>query len=256
MLFLAANTRNLRPLQAQQILGNTPGFLVENAANCSVAPLARGEDFQAPSSYRKLSTLGPVFLQRYRVQCIPTYTGQDQESGKPKRVFVAWAGLPEPGLDSNDVAPGRPGMSTPVWVSCSCKYFRYVCEWALTRYGSSDIIHSNGQPAFQTNPSGIGLGCKHVYAALQYSMQYWIAESPEDKAVEEPDIEPAPQAPQVQPSDQPPEPPRPEPEVQEQIDELPTEEEVEVEDPRRAFYFPSYTQRLRTMALFYDTECC
>lgn len=254
MLFLGANPRNLRPLSAQQILANTPPQIVDYSGGCNVAPLKQGEDWQAPAQFRKLSALGPVYLEMYRAQCRRMY----EDSKKPligpaRRVIVCWAGMPEPGLSPEDIAPGRPGMDTPVWVSCNCNFFRYVCEWALTRYGSSDIIVSNGRAAVQTNPSGIGLGCKHVYAALQYSMRHWSAEPPETQAVEEPEIEPTPQVPDVQPQEEPPPALQPEPQVQQQA---PTDEgAVEERPPLRGASF-HLSQRLRAVALPFEQECC
>ena len=249
MLVLGINTRNLRPLQAQQVLANVPPKIIGFSEGCNVAPLSQGEDWQAPPSFRKLSSLGPVYLEFYRVQCVPTYSGQKPDAGSPKKVIVCWSGTPEPGLRSEDIAPGRPGMDTPVWVSCNCRYFRYVCEWALTRYGSSDIVYSNGQPAKQTNPNGIGTACKHVYSALIYSIRHWSAEPPEEQAVEEPDVQPVPVVPDVQPTGQPPAPMEAEPPV----------EEIEEQAPPRGASFidaSSLSQRLRSIAYSFDQECC
>lgn len=249
MLVLGINTRNLRPLRAQQVIGNVPPHIVGFSESCNVAPLSQGEDWQAPPKFRKLSTLGPVYLEFYRTQCVPQYSGQKMDAGSPKKVIVCWAGMPEPGLRSEEIAPGRPGMDTPVWVSCNCRYFRYVCEWALTRYGSSDIVYSNGQPARQTNPNGIGTCCKHIYSALLYSIRHWSEEPPEERAVEEPAVEPIPPVPVVAPQGQPPTPMASEPPV----------EEIEEQAPPRGAAFgsgPSLAQRLRAVAYSFEQECC
>jgi hypothetical protein len=243
MLVLGINTRNLRPLQAQQILSNVPPKIVGFSRGCNIAPLSDGEDWQAPPKFRKLSGLGPVYLEFYRAQCTPYYSSPAADAGSPKRVIICWAGMPEPGLRSEDIAPGRPGMGTPVWVSCNCRYFRYVCEWALTRYGSSDIVYSNGQPARITNPGGVGTTCKHVYQALIYSIRHWSDEPPEETAVEEPDVVQPPPVPVVEPQGEPPEPMESEPVVV----------EVEQQAPPRG---ASVSQRLRSVAYSFDQECC
>jgi hypothetical protein len=153
--------------------------------------------------------------------------------------------------------PGRPSPQTPVWVSCSCNYFRYVCEWALSRYGSSDILYSNGRPARFTNPRGIGTLCKHLYVVLPLAISSWDQEAPEEKAVEEPQVKEVPQVPDVAPEDEPP------PEE----DLAPTEEEEEEEIRGASYvkrpsglYVPSrlsqHAQALRSLALPFDSECC
>jgi hypothetical protein len=52
-------------------------------------------------------------------------------------------------------------------VSCDCEFFLYVCEVALHRYGSADIIHSNGEFPYETNPRGIPMICKHLVKILK-----------------------------------------------------------------------------------------
>lgn len=52
--------------------------------------------------------------------------------------------------------------TVPVRVSCSCEFFMYTCEYALTMHGASTIMHSNGKPAKYTNPGNVPLLCKHL----------------------------------------------------------------------------------------------
>jgi hypothetical protein len=57
--------------------------------------------------------------------------------------------------------------TTPVWFSCSCAFFLYYCEYALTQRKSSSIVYCNGKPPIYTNPKLVPLVCKHgVHAAL------------------------------------------------------------------------------------------
>lgn len=49
-----------------------------------------------------------------------------------------------------------------VLVSCSCDFFTFTCEYALTQWGSAQIKYSNGEPAVTTNPGNQPLMCKHL----------------------------------------------------------------------------------------------
>lgn len=81
-------------------------------------------------------------------------------SNKTQKVFTQWIRLyPQEG-------PGvRSPASQRAWVRCSCEYFMFNCEYALTKNGSASIKYSNGQPARMTNPSNIPYLCKHLYKA-------------------------------------------------------------------------------------------
>lgn len=257
---------NLRPLNPKMLMANTAPNIIGYSEGCnSVSLIGSPDDWQAPSKFRRLSALGPVYRQFYRVQCNVQYPGRRFKTGKPKKVILCWAGVPSKGLRPTEPLPGRPGPGNPVWVSCSCNYFRFVCEWALSRYGSSDIIYSNGQPARFTNPRGVGTLCKHIYKVLPIAIGNWHGEAPESQVIDE-DVEPAPQIPVVQPAN-----PSKEPEEPEEVDiEEPEEDD---ENPKEAgfslapsgLYLPNHlvpsrlaamSQNLRSLALSFDTECC
>lgn len=53
-----------------------------------------------------------------------------------------------------------------VWVTCECEYFRYHCEVANQRRGSSDILESNGKLPRVTNRRMVSHLCKHLYACF------------------------------------------------------------------------------------------
>lgn len=61
------------------------------------------------------------------------------------------------------------GPQTPngkMWGWCDCPYFKYHCEVALSRRGSSAVIQSNGQRPRFTNPKMEPRVCKHLYMAI------------------------------------------------------------------------------------------
>lgn len=249
---------NLRPLSPRVLLANTAPNIIGYSQGCTdIRPLGEPADWEAPAQYRKLSSLGPVYRQFFRVQCSVQYPGKGMRRGKPKKVIVCWPGQPQPGLRAKEAVPGRPGPQNPVWVSCSCNYFRFVCEWALSRYGSADIIYSNGRPARFTNPRGIGTLCKHLYAVLPLAISSWSGESPEERAVEEPGVEEVPQVPAVTPEE----------EAPSKEDLTPAEDEEEETIKGASYvrssaglYIPSrlsqHAQALRSIALPFDSECC
>jgi len=53
------------------------------------------------------------------------------------------------------------------WVTCTCSYFKFNCEAALTKHGSSSIIHTKGykpkgSKRGPVNPRMIPQICKHL----------------------------------------------------------------------------------------------
>lgn len=46
-----------------------------------------------------------------------------------------------------------------VKLSCSCDFFKYYCEYPLSKWGAANIRHSNGEPASFTNPTNYPLLC-------------------------------------------------------------------------------------------------
>lgn len=58
------------------------------------------------------------------------------------------------------------GATSKAWVSCDCEYFKFHCEVADTRRGSSDVIHSNGKFPKITNKRGVAHVCKHIAACF------------------------------------------------------------------------------------------
>ena len=54
-----------------------------------------------------------------------------------------------------------------VLVSCSCDFFTFYSEYALTQWGSAVIKYSNGEPAVTTNPGNVPLVCKHLVKLIK-----------------------------------------------------------------------------------------
>lgn len=269
---LVKTGRFLRPLAPKTLLAQTPANVIGFARGCDANTVHDGDDWQAPAQYRNLASLGPVFRQFFSVQCTAKYEDKAPRTGDPKTVVLCWAGKPVPGLKPDERTPGRPSLDTPVWVSCPCQHFRYVCEWALSRYGSSDIIHSTGEPAHETNPRGVGMLCKHAYLAIQQAIRDWHGKAPADKAVEEPAVDDVPSVPSVparqvrtpvtQPKPAPPKTPagRAQKAKENQVDQ---EEPLildlgdeETAQPGKRASLVSIAQSIRSIAYPCDTECC
>lgn len=53
-----------------------------------------------------------------------------------------------------------------MWATCSCPWWLYVCEVAVERKDSTDIIYSNGATPKVTNKSMHPMLCKHLCACL------------------------------------------------------------------------------------------
>jgi hypothetical protein len=103
---------------------------------------------------------------------------QSKKSGLP--AIVGHVTDPESRNDGHDcqiVTVDTPKVKDPdittgwVKVSCSCGWFKFYCEYALTKWGAANIRHSNGQPATTTNPDNFPLICKHLYALSKKAMK-------------------------------------------------------------------------------------
>ena len=66
---------------------------------------------------------------------------------------------------------GPPGKDSSCWVFCSCPYFTYNLEVALTRQNSSSIKFSNGQLPRERNARMIPHLCKHLVLAARLALQ-------------------------------------------------------------------------------------
>ena len=58
------------------------------------------------------------------------------------------------------------GKAAKGWVSCSCPYFLFHCEVALSGNDSSSVVYSNGAKPSITNPLLLPVICKHIVAVL------------------------------------------------------------------------------------------
>jgi hypothetical protein len=60
---------------------------------------------------------------------------------------------------------GTMSPNNPVWVHCSCPYFKYYLEVALAARGSASILSSNGRYPKIRNPGMKPFLCKHAFLA-------------------------------------------------------------------------------------------
>jgi len=54
----------------------------------------------------------------------------------------------------------------PTWVRCSCPYFLYYVEVALSRHGSTSVYYSNGMYPMIRNPKLRPYMCKHLISSV------------------------------------------------------------------------------------------
>lgn len=64
-------------------------------------------------------------------------------------------------------------VDCPVWLHCSCEYYKYTVETVNARKGSSSVVLSNGRSPVYRNRREIPHLCKHLvaFAKAVYKMQ-------------------------------------------------------------------------------------
>ena len=78
-----------------------------------------------------------------------------------------------------DVDAATPEKEWPKLVStntnlvfwCSCEWFCFYSEYALTKYNASGIRYCNGKPPNTTNPGLVPCVCKHILRVLTNAQQ-------------------------------------------------------------------------------------
>ncbi len=65
----------------------------------------------------------------------------------------------------------KPTLNTPTFVKCSCPFFLFHCEYALTRSGNSEIDYSNGKRPVIKNPNQTPYLCKHLFKAAPAALR-------------------------------------------------------------------------------------
>lgn len=73
------------------------------------------------------------------------------------------------------------GLTSKIWASCTCPYWLYHVETALSKSGSTDILFSNGKLPKITNPRMVRHCCKHVASCLQRGV--FMLEPPKQKTI-------------------------------------------------------------------------
>jgi len=128
-----------------------------------------------PLPYRSLALLTPKNVQGYAASTcgapimpkvaprgrLGTYKGSDQYGGFTQVQYITTC---TDGPRSSIVRfYGKVAIATPVWVWCSCPYFLFFLEVALTRRKSSAVVNSNGRLPIVRNPRLIPYLCKHLF---------------------------------------------------------------------------------------------
>lgn len=129
------------PVSYNTMLRATPQNIRKNS-------LIAQKGVRKKGSPRKYAKLGDVYEIVYKVKCTSDWR------------TVTFRFLKKNPKDPIPV----PNLNGPVWVRCSCPWFLFNCEYALTKQGSSWIHYSNGQPSSETNPTNSPWVCKHIYA--------------------------------------------------------------------------------------------
>lgn len=132
----------------------TPANIRANSMSAQVQVRSRGK-------HKKYARLGDVYEIIYKVKCVDEWRNVTLRFQRKKKT---------------DKNLPTPSLSTPVWVRCTCPWFLYHCEYALTQHGSSWVHYSNGAPANQTNPRNIPFVCKHVYALQRTVKNFDLAQ--------------------------------------------------------------------------------
>lgn len=127
------------PLSLSKMYKVTPANIRANSKAAVIQVRKRGQP-------KKYARLGDTFEIVYKVKCTKE-----------------WRNVTLRFLPKGKEIPS-PSLSQPVWVRCTCPWFLYNCEYALSKQGSSWVHFSNGDPANQTNPRNIPFVCKHIYA--------------------------------------------------------------------------------------------
>lgn len=105
---------------------------------------------------------GSLFIDRKRQRAYRLYKqhAKPPRTDKTQRVFTQWLRVYDPPASKRGP---RTAGTMEVWGRCSCQYFCFTNEVALTRVGSSSVRYSNGDPPVVRNPGGVPFFCKHLY---------------------------------------------------------------------------------------------
>jgi len=126
-------------LKLEQIIRLTPSFILGNAKNCRPTLIRSVVDADKN---------GAIFRKAI-------FKSRDSVTKNPPKVITIK--LYDDVKDIN---------KSTCWLHCSCEYFLYNLEYALTSKGSSSIINCNGQYPVEKNPALKPHACKHIISVL------------------------------------------------------------------------------------------
>lgn len=89
------------------------------------------------------------------------------ERGKHKHVAVQCLGDTIPRFVVMRLYDPDKGLDSPVWLTCSCEFWLFNCEYAVNKVGSTFIRKCNGDKPDIRNYGRIPYCCKHIYAVAE-----------------------------------------------------------------------------------------
>lgn len=137
-------------LKAQQLLAMTPLKVRKRTKNPKIYPyLDRIQEFQGKS---------------YRTIYLHTSLHNDDSSGSNYNLAIRNKGT--------QAEPSNYLMlpDSQLWVHCSCPYFTFYLEVALTLQKTSNVYDSNGALPKKLNTGLKPYLCKHLFAAISLLM--------------------------------------------------------------------------------------
>lgn len=143
------------PLTLRKMYSVTPRNIRQNSLAATTQIRKRGQ-------LKKYAKLGDVYEIIYKVKCTKEWRNVTLRFMKKS---------------PKDPMP-TPSLTVPTWVRCTCPWFLFHCEYALSQSGSTWVHYSNGEPANQTNPQNIPFVCKHIYAVQNLIKNFKTEEAP------------------------------------------------------------------------------
>jgi len=145
-----------RPTLAD-LVNATPSAIIERART-QCRPLRSQYDLGSKEGWKRSYAKFPTFYNEQRVYTVCT--------NDKRYSYIRFFGPPE--------------LNTPVWVWCSCEYFKYYLEVALSRRNGTDIKTVGGPlgrrpvrnaPPVVRNPEQLLYLCKHLVVTAEVGLR-------------------------------------------------------------------------------------
>jgi hypothetical protein len=151
----------MRPT-AEELLNATPSEIFDRART-QCRPIRAQYALGSKNGWRRSYAKFPTYYNEQRVY---TLCNRGQRRPEKRYSYIRFFGKPE--------------VTTPVWVWCSCEYFKYYLEVALSYRNGSDIKTSGGPlgrrpvrnaPPNVRNPTQDLYLCKHLIVAMEVGLK-------------------------------------------------------------------------------------